>query len=133
MAGKTYSHSDVVLNLLRNINASGYATVYMGLLSTAPANDGDPGTELSGSGYSRQAITFSAPVAGSGQSRRIDNNATVEFGPATANWPTVVAAALYTAVTGGTMLYWGNLTASKTVESGDTLRFTAGNATVSED
>jgi hypothetical protein len=133
MAGKTYTHSDTVLNLLRNINASGYANVYMGLLSTAPSNDGDPGTELSGNGYSRQVITFSAPVAGSGESRKIDNNATVEFGPATANWPTVVAAALYTAATGGTMLYWGNLTTPKTVESGDTLRFTAGNATVSED
>jgi hypothetical protein len=133
MAGKTYYYCDLVLNVLRNSGITAPTTIYLALLSAAPPNDGDPGTEISGGGYARQSITFSAPQAGTGQARRILSNADVIFGPATANWPQVVAAAIRDALTGGNMLYWGSLTTPKTIETGDQLRFPAGNVIISED
>jgi hypothetical protein len=37
------------------------------------------------------------------------------------------------AVSGGNMLYWGDLTQSKSVENGDTAEFAVNGITVSED
>ena len=132
MAGKTYAHSDAVLNVLRG-TALTAKTPYAGLFTTAPANDGASGTELSGNGYARQSVTFSAPAAGTGEARKISNSATVTFGPATADWGTVVAFGIWDAATAGNLLYWANLTANKTVANGDRAEFAAGALTISED
>jgi hypothetical protein len=60
MPGKSKSHSDAVLDVLRGSAITGVAR-YVGLFSTAPADDSSAGTELAGNGYQRQASTFSAP------------------------------------------------------------------------
>ena len=57
--------------------------VYIGL-ATASFGEGNTGTELSGNGYARQAINFSAASGGT-----TSNNANVDFPAATASWNSV--------------------------------------------
>jgi len=94
-------------------------TLYVGLYTTAPDDTG-AGTEVSGGSYARQSMAFT--VTGDTAS----NTVNVEFPKATASWGTVAYFAVSDAVSGGNMLCYGTLTASKTVASGDTLRFNAG-------
>lgn len=132
MPGKTQSHTDAVLNILRGTAISG-VNPYVGLFSTAPANDNDPGTELSGNGYARQAVTFSAPTTDAGNVRKVSNADTVTFGPATANWPQAVAFGIFNQPSGGTLLYWDALTTPKTVQQDDSAQFAVGTLLVKED
>jgi hypothetical protein len=95
-------------------------TVYVGL-STGSFNDDNSGTELSGSGYARQAIAFNAASSGTA-----DNSGAVDFPAATGSWGTVSHFGLFDASTGGNLLIHGALTASKAVATGDILRIAAG-------
>ena len=95
-------------------------TVYVGL-STGSFNDDNSGTELSGSGYSRQSIAFGAAASGTAS-----NSGNVDFSAATGNWGTVSHFGLFDASTGGNLLIHGALTASKAVDTGDILRVATG-------
>ncbi len=75
MPGKSQSHTDAVLNVLRGTDLTGVAP-YVGLFSVAPADDNSAGTELVGDGYGRQAITFGAPVTDAGNVRKVANTNT---------------------------------------------------------
>ena len=133
MAGKTVYWTDAVLNLLRATSVTAPATVYVGLLSAAPASDSAAGTELSGSGYARKSAAFSAPSTYSGNVRQVVNSAIISFGPASADWSAAVAWGLYDALTAGNMLYWDTLSPSKTVLNGDTGDVAAGAFSIRED
>jgi hypothetical protein len=125
-----FSHTlqAMVLNhFFRNNSQTAPATHFIALYTVAP-NDGGGGTEVSGGGYARQAVTFGAPSGGSPTS--VTNTAQVQFPVATANWGTIVAAAIFTASTGGTFLGWGSLQTSKAINTGDQAVFNAGDATV---
>lgn len=138
MAGKSQSHTDAVLNVLRGTNLNG-VTPYVGLFSTAPTSDANAGTELSGSGYARQSVTFGAPATDTGNVRQVANTNTVTFGPASADWATAVAFGVYSAVSAGTLLYWdvlrdsGGTQTTKTVQKDDSGQFAAGELVVKED
>ena len=80
MPGKSQSHTDAVLNVLRGTALSGVSP-YVGLFSAAPANDAALGTELAGNGYQRQAATFGAPAIDTGNVRKIANTNNISFGP----------------------------------------------------
>jgi len=95
------------------------ATLYVALYTTAP-NDAGAGTEVSGGSYARQSMAFTVTAD------TASNTVNVEYPKATASWGTVTHFAILDAVTSGNMLCYGTLTASKTVASGDTLRFNAG-------
>lgn len=91
--------------------------------------NGDPqdgGTELSGSGYARQAVTFAAPVNAPEGGRMVANSNELEYGPATANWAQASHWAAYTASSGGTLRASGELTSPRTLLEGDEARFAAG-------
>lgn len=88
---------------------------YLGLFTAAPGEAGG-GTELSGNGYARQAITFT--VSGDTAS----NNAALEFPTATASWGTITHVAVFDALTVGNMIAYATLTASKVIDTGDVLR-----------
>lgn len=134
MAGKSTSHTDAVLNVLRNTALNAVATPHIALLSALPsADDGTGLAELSGNGYARQAVTFNAPVTDTGSVRKITNNATLTFGPASADWPQAVGFAVYSASSAGTLLYWAALTTPKTVLNGDRAEFASGELAVKED
>ena len=63
----------------------------------------------------------------------IDNVAEIAFTTATAGWGTVTDVAIVDTASGaGNILYYGALTASKVVNSGDTFKFNAGDLDVTE-
>ena len=134
MAG---SKSDFLENTLLDevLGATDYTppgTVYLALFTAAPDDTGG-GTEVSGGGYARVAVTNNSTnwPAASGGSK--SNGVDMTFPQATADWGTVVAFAIFDASTGGNMLYWGDLTTSKTINNGDTAKFAAGDITITED
>ena len=107
-------------------------TRYLGLFKNDSGNAAanlEAGTltdEISGGSYARKAITFGAASGGTSA-----NNATVTFDTATASWGTVTHVAIMSASTGGSVLYYGAVSTSKLIESGDTFQVTTGNLTVS--
>jgi hypothetical protein len=108
------------------------ATVYVALFTVAPGEAGG-GTEVSGGGYSRVAVannTTNWPTTTSGQK---SNANAITFPQATANWGTIVAWGLFDAATGGNLLYYGDVSPSRAVNSGDTAQFAAGALTFTED
>lgn len=132
MAGKTdYLENKILDHVLRNTAYTSPTTVYAALFTAAPTDaytSGSPdGTEVSGGSYGRVAITFSAAASGA-----TSNSGDVTFTTATANWGTIVAFGIFDASTAGNLLYWNTIT-NKTVNSGDTAKFTAGDLDVSED
>lgn len=104
--------------------------LYLGLFKGSPAANLEAGTltdEQSGSGYARQLITFNAADSVTGV---ITNSAIVTFPVATASWGTITYCAILDASTGGNVLFYGPLTASKTVDLGDAFQIGASNLTI---
>ncbi len=116
------------LEVLDHILGTGAYTmpsnVYIGL-STGSFGDDNSGTELSGSGYARQAATFAAASSGSAAT-----NATVNFPTATGSWGAVSHWGLFDASSSGNLLIHGAFAASKTIASGDVMRINSGDLTV---
>jgi hypothetical protein len=102
------------------------AGIYLALFLSAPGEDGS-GTEVSGSGYAREEVTFTA--ASSGESA---NDAAVEFA-ASGDWGNVTHIAYFDAVTDGNMLFKGALADASNILSGDELIFPIGDLTISAD
>jgi hypothetical protein len=123
MAMTNYLSNALANAVVRNTSYTSPATVYCALYSTAPTAS-TSGTELSGSNYSRQAVTFSAPVAGVATS-----NVAVTFGAASANWTAAVALAITDASTSGNILYFKTIT-TQVVLSGSSLTIASGDITV---
>jgi len=96
---------------------------YVGLFTAAPGEAGG-GTEISGSGYARQAVTFT--VSGN----LATNNAAIEWPTATGSWGTITHVAVFDALTTGNMLVYATLTASKSISTGDVLRIPSGDLDV---
>ena len=96
------------------------STVYVGL-STGSFNDDNSGTELTGSNYARESISFGAAASGTAS-----NDAAVEFNAATGSWGTISHFGLFDASSAGNLLIHGALTASKVIETGDILQIAIG-------
>ena len=102
-------------------------TVFVSLHTSALATN-PPTNEVTGGAYARQgAIAFT----NAGNNPTVaSNSAILTFPAATAPWGTINQFALWSAVTAGNMLGWGDLTTPKTVNSGDTARFATGSLTI---
>lgn len=94
-------------------------TKYIALYSSAPGEAGG-GTEISGTGYARETAAFT--VTGDTAS----NTAAIEFATAGSTWGTITHIGVMDAATGGNLLAYGTLTASKTIASGDVFRIPTG-------
>lgn len=113
------------------------ATVYVAL-STSAYSDASTGSSMaevssSGTGYARVAITNNAtnwPAAANGVKQ---NGATITFPLASGNWGTVVAFYICDASSAGNVLYGGDLSASRSIATGDTASFGIGTITITED
>ena len=129
MAGKSdYLENKVLEHVLKATSYSSPSTVYLALYTAAPSDSGG-GTEVSGSAYARTAITFGAASAGA-----IANSAAVEFPVASGgNWGTITHFGIFDASSGGNLLYWGALTASRVVNDGEQIKFPIGDIDVTED
>jgi hypothetical protein len=147
MAGSmTDAFEKKVLDLIfRNTGASATApmgldatNVWIGLFTAAPT-DSTAGTEVSGGAYARVAVVrtgagFAAStVSPAGAPATTSNSGAITFPTASASWGTVVAFGIFDAATVGTLIYWGDLTATKAVGSGDTASFAAGALTITQD
>ena len=132
MPGKSHSYSDAVLGVLNGNDLPG-VTPYVGLFSTAPTDAGSAGTELTGSGYARQSITFGAPSLAAGNAEQVANTNNIQFGPAAADWLQAVAFGIFDAQSNGNLLYWNTLATPKTVQMGDFGQFAPGSLVVEED
>ena len=133
MAGAANAEELLVLDhLIRNQSYTPTATWYIGLYTTLPADDASGGVEVSGGSYARQSVTASSGFnAASGGA--VTNASAIDFGTASASWGTIVGFGLFTAVSGGTLKYFGSLSANKTVASGDGCKFNAGQLSVTLD
>lgn len=96
-------------------------STYIALFTAAPTDAGG-GTEVSGGSYARVQVTAWDTASGGATA----NTNAVTFTTASASWGEIVAFAIMDAATTGNMLVWGDLTAPKTVGSGDTAEFAAG-------
>ncbi len=130
MAGFTNFGEDLVLDFLFTTGTATRPTVwYVGLFTVAPGEAGG-GTEVSGGSYARTAITFS--VSGTAPTTA-SNSGAVEFPTASASWGTIVAAGVFDAASAGNLIAFANLTTSKTIDSGDVLRFNTGELDITLD
>jgi hypothetical protein len=123
MAGSftDYLEDKILKHVFTNVAYTSPTTVYVGLFTVAPTDVGG-GTEVSGSGYARKSAAFTV----SGTGTLATNSAAIEFDAATGSWGTIVAIAVFDALTTGNMLAFADLTTSKTIASGDVLRIPTG-------
>ena len=119
MAFSNYLANEILDDVFSGNAYSVPSTFYLALYTATP-NAGGGGTELSGNGYARQTVAFTTTAQTS------SNTAAVEYPTATASWGTITSVGVFDALTSGNLLAFGNLTASKTIASGDVLRIPTG-------
>jgi len=137
-----YLENKLIDHLLRATSYTAPATTYVGLLTAAPSDSGG-GTEVSGGSYARASVASGTSAwtatqggtsgASSGTGGTTGNAATINFATPTAGWGTVTHFGVYDASTGGNLLFYGALTASKVINSGDSVSFAAGALTLQID
>lgn len=98
---------------------------YLGLFTSNPGEGG--GTEISGNGYTRKAVTFT--VTGD----TATNSGAVEFDVATGSWGTISHVAVFDAASGGAQIAYAALTIAKAIDTGDVLRFPVGDVDITLD
>lgn len=121
-----YLENAALNHIFRNTALTSPAAVYLALFTVAPTDAGG-GTEVTGAGYARQAITFGAPSGGA-----IANTGAVSFTASGGNFGSVVAVGIFDAATAGNMLAWDAITAA-TVNDTDTLEFAIGGIDITVD
>ena len=133
-AASDYLENKVLDHVLTATTFTAPTTRYLALF-TGTANDVkgrlEAGTltdevSTSGTAYGRKTVTFAAASAGSSAT-----NATVTFDTATGNWGTITCVAVMDAATSGNVLFYGEVTTAKTIETGDTFQVSSGNLTIS--
>lgn len=96
---------------------------YVALYTAAPSDSGG-GTEVSGNGYARKSVSFSAASSPDGTT---SNSGAVTFTASGGNWGTITHIGIFDSLTTGNLLWHGAMTASKVINDGDTLEFAIGN------
>lgn len=126
------SKSDWMENaILNDYYGSGAATVYVALYSDDPGED-DTGTELSGGGYARLALTPGTDITVSGNTAT--NPAALEFVESTGAQGNAAYFGLRDAATGGNLLHSGAMDPARNVDAaGITVRVPANSLTITED
>ena len=125
-AKSNYLELKVLDHFLGTSSTTAPSNVYLALHTADPGEAGS-GAEVSGNGYSRQAVTFAAASSGSAASNSVE-----EFTASGGSFGTVSHFGIWDASSSGNLLYYGALTASKVIADGDTLRFASGAITISE-
>lgn len=127
MAKSDFLETNILNHVLRNVAYASPAVVYLALFTVAEDDTGSTGTEVSGGSYARQLIVFGAPSG-----NQVANSVDILFPVASADWGTVVHFGIYDAASAGNLLYHAPLTASRTILTGDQLRFPASQLVVGE-
>lgn len=117
----------LVLDWLMTTGAATRPTAWFVALYTAAPSDSGGGTEVTLGGYTRKSVTFNAAASPGGTT---SNSTVVTWTAAGANFGSVTHVGIFDASTAGNLLWQGSLSASKTVNDGDTIQFSAGNLTL---
>jgi len=118
-----YAEAKIVDHMLGTTTWTKPAQVFISLHTATPGETG--ASEVAGGSYARLALTWGAASVGGGQAA---SNATLNFTLMPAC--TVTAIGVWDASSAGNFIIGGDLTASKTVNSGDTFQLPSGNVTV---
>jgi hypothetical protein len=129
-SGKGNTAKNVALDYMLGGGVS-YATLWLALYTVAPTSAGG-GTEVTGGSYARLSLTNNATnfPAASGGSK--SNGVIFTMPTATADWGTVVAAALHNHATADQVVYFGTLTANRSVPNGAIADFPIGTLVFTE-
>jgi hypothetical protein len=133
-AASNYLENKVLDHVLRNTAYTQPSGLWLALFNNTSGNAAtnlEAGTltdetSTSGTAYVRKTVAFSASSSGTAAT-----SATVTFDAATADWGTITHVAVMDASTSGNVLFWGAVTTSKTIQTGDTFQVTGGNLTIS--
>ena len=136
-SGKSDYLEAVFLDLvLGGVDYTPPTTIYVAL-STAAYSASASGSGLtepgSGTGYARASVPNTADSWPAATSAGKSNGTTISFGAASSAWGEIRSFYLCDAATGGNVLYGGDLTSPRTIESGDIATFAVGTLTVTED
>ena len=137
-SGKSNNFSNKILDhIFGSTSYSQAATVYIGLWaasSLSATSTGSTAGEVSGGAYARVAVTNNTtnwtPTNSSSQQKQ--NGTAINFPTPTANWGTVGQVAILDAASAGNILYWGDLSSSQTINSGNTVSFAVNALTITE-
>lgn len=114
------------------------ATVYIALFTSDPG-EGTGGTEVTGSGYARVAVTNNStnfPAATGSTTGQKSNGTAITWPTATGDWASAANIgfwAMFDASSGGNRMYKGALTVAKPVLNGDTASIAIGVMVITED
>lgn len=111
-----------VLNWLRGTTISGF-TSYLALYNGDPASGG---TELTGTGYARMAVTFAEPAEQVSGQMTMQNNAAMESAAANVNWGTWAYGVILDAATGGNRVWTAKNAGEYAMQNGAKAYFDAG-------
>ena len=106
-------------------------TIYVGLSTADPTDDGSGLAEPSGNAYTR--VQTSASDWNAASNGALDNAGNITFAQSTGSWGTITHFALFDAAAAGNMLAYGELSQSKAIGESDTARFEAGDLHISLD
>ena len=126
MSFSNYLETKLLAHTFSNTAYTSPTTVYVGLFTTNPAEDGS-GTEVSGGSYARQSGSFTT------SGNTATTSAAIEFPTATASWGTITHVGIYDASSSGNLLAYAALTASKAIASGDVFRIPTGDIDITLD
>ncbi len=127
----TYFSANQILD--RNFGTTSYspASNYFFALSTTTINiDGSGCTEPSGGSYARTSLANNKTNFSVAASASLTNLTQVAFVESTASWGTIVAVAMFDALSSGSMWWFDVLTPSRTIASSTTVLFAIGAITV---
>lgn len=123
-----YLENKLIDHIFRGTAFSAPTVLAVGLFTAAPSDAGG-GTEVSGGSYARgqldpsvsnwESTNGTTSGASSGTGGATQNAVAITFPAPTANWGTITHFAIFDATSAGNMLFWGALSASKTVNNGD--------------
>jgi hypothetical protein len=122
-AASNYTENLALKFLLTNTTATRPTAWYVALFTTNPTDAGS-GTEVSGTNYARTAVTFTVTDG------TATNSAAVTFTAAGSNWGTVSHIGVYDASTAGNLLFHGEVTTAKQIDSGDTFTISTNNLSI---
>lgn len=130
-----YAEDELLDHVLGGADYTAPGTLYLAL-STATITDSTTGTtitEPSGNNYSRKSVTNNSTnfPAASGGSKSL--NVTQAFATPSGSWGTITDMAVIDAASTGNILTFTVLSASKTINSGNTVEFASGNLTFAFD
>lgn len=127
MPSSNYLRGKITDHVLRGVAFTSPATVYVALHTSDPTVNATAATEVSGSWYARQPVTFAAQtVAG-----QTSNAGTVTFPGVEGSPVTVTHFSLWDALTLGNMLEFAPLSGSKTFSVTDVPSWLPGQLTSS--